>query len=669
MLLYDMICYYRLCYVSFVDAELAYDMYDRSEIVRGSKDRDRVFHAVTYLFWRFKIISYEIFEPSKLEGRPMNTSETRGRPVQVKPSDVLEYLDERTAPFLTADSVADYFDCSDQTARNKLDVLVEQESLSSVSLGQGKPRLYFQPDYEAATQAIDVLREHLDIKSFDQDHLAAFADEPYCILPKAENEAWVVCPRFVPFHVGWLDRQTDAYNVFIVNKYVDWIDELPDEIRQEVGISAKYEAPTVSDAKLEITAEERTEAWEEFEQERRNTAIPNDEQLEELDYRELQELAKAHDIRANQSTEILREELSSNRDDDRILLNPKREFDAIAKLIEDGNLPFRSKPVADADLRHSPSDINLRDYQERAWEKFLETGMVGVYWPPGAGKTFLALYAGERIHGEKLVIVPSSTLEQQWKERIDEYCTQPSEWEVRTYQYLRRGDNMEAYTGDEGPKLTVFDENHRLPANSFAKLATIDTDYRLGLSGSPYREDGRTEYIFALTGFPVGLNWQELVALGAAQTPDAKVLLYNSPAEKRADVSNLLSERTGKYVVFCDEIDAGSALAEDLSVPFIHGETPKTERMDLFRENRIVVSSRVGDEGVSLPTLDGVIEFDFHGGSRRQEAQRYGRLMHRDGEGTGEHLLMMTDEEHEKYGKRLMSLEEQGINISYERRS
>jgi len=599
----------------------------------------------------------------------MTESEARGRPVQVTPAEVLTYLDERTAPFLTADDAAERFDCSDQTARNKLATLVENQALTCVSLGPGKPQLYFRPDYEAATEAIDVLQKHLDIESIDRDHLAAFADEPYCILPKTENEAWVICPRFVPFHVGWLDRQTEAYNVFVVNKYVDWIDELPDEIRQQVGISAKYDGPTVSDGILEIKPDERAEAWEEFEGDLSDSTIPGDERLAELDYQELQRLAKAHDIRANQSADVLRNELAAARDDRALSLNPNREFDVIAKLIEDGNLPFQPQPVADADLRGPPESVELRDYQERAWERFRERGMVGVYWPPGAGKTFLALYAGERIHGEKLVVVPSSTLEAQWEERIDEHCDRPDEWEVRTYQYLRHGDNMEDYTGDDGPTLTIFDENHRLPANSFAKLATIDTDYRIGLSASPYREDGRTEYIFALTGFPVGLNWQELVALGAVQTPDAKVLLYTTAKEKRQDLPSLLAERTGKYVVFCDEIDAGKTIAGELDAPFIHGKTPKSKRMDLFCDHRIVVSSRVGDEGISLPDVSGIIEFDFHGGSRRQETQRYGRVMHGDGDGEGGHLLMMTDEEYEKYGKRMMALEEQGINIIYERRS
>jgi len=180
--------------------------------------------------------------------------------MQVTPADVLDYLNGRTVPFLTADDIAERFDCSDQTARNKLSILVKEDKLSSVSLGVGKPKLYFRPDYEAASRAIDTLRKHFDIEAVDCEDLAIFADEPYCILPKESGEAWVVCPRFVPFHVGWLDRQTDSYNVFVVNKYVDWIDELPDEIRNQVGIAAKYDSATVVDNTLEVTMDERAEA-------------------------------------------------------------------------------------------------------------------------------------------------------------------------------------------------------------------------------------------------------------------------------------------------------------------------------------------------------------------------------------------------------------------------
>lgn len=64
--------------------------------------------------------------------------------------------------------------------------------------------------------------------------------------------------------------------------------------------------------------------------------------------------------------EAVERALAAERDDDRIPLKPSREFDVIAKLIDDGNLPFAPHPVAEDDLRAAPSSIDLREYQERA---------------------------------------------------------------------------------------------------------------------------------------------------------------------------------------------------------------------------------------------------------------------------------------------------------------
>lgn len=582
---------------------------------------------------------------------------------RVSPEEVVTYLDRLDLPFITSTMVAAEFDVSTQTARNKLTVLVERGDFSRVDLGQRRS-VWVRSDYEAATDVAKALREHFDLSSFEVEHMAAFGEQPYVLLPKGENEAYVVVPRFVPFHVGWLERQTDSYNVFVINKYIDWIDELPEDIRSQVGISSKYDHAVVAEGQLEVAPDQRDEAWDEFATDRHQDAIPGDGVLADMKWDRLRGLASRHSVlKQGMTREEVEQALAAERDDDRIPLKPSREFDVIAQLIEDGNLPFRPQPVAESHLRKAPAEITLRDYQERAWERFLETGMVGVYWPPSAGKTFLALYTGERITGEKLVVVPNNTLKEQWQERIDAFCEYPEEWEIQTYQYLTQHGNITEYERD-GPALTVFDESHHLPANTFAKLATIDTDYRLGLSASPYREDGRTEFIFALTGFPVGLKWQELVTLGAVETPDAKLYLYETQQQKFQDVAEIVAEHPGKILVLCDSIDRGKALADELDVPFVYGQT--RERMETFRDNRVVIGSRVADEGLSLEDLDVVIEFDFHGGSRRQEAQRYGRVMH--GESSGEHIILMTDEEYQNYGTRLLSLEEQGINIRPERR-
>jgi DNA excision repair protein ERCC-3 len=589
------------------------------------------------------------------------TAKSRGRPKQAPPNEVLAYLDERDVPFLTAEAIEQRFNCSDQTARNRLRELAEENELTSVNLGPGKPTLWFRPDYESATTVVDALRENFDLAEIDTDHMGAFAEEPYCILPKEENEAFVVVPRFVPFHVGWLDRQTDSYNVFVVNKYVDWIDELPDEIRGQVGIDEKYHEATVADGMLHVDPADRDEAWDEFSRD----AIPGDETLREMEWDRLRSLASRLGVlEQGMGREDVERALSAERDDTTIPLKPSREFDVIAQLIEDGNLPFAPQPIDEDALRGEPENVELREYQERAWERFVETGMIGVYWPPGAGKTFLSLYAGERMKGDKLVVVPNNTLKEQWQNRVDEFAERSWEWEVQTYQYLTHGNNIDEYQRN-GPALTIFDECHHLPANTFAKLATIDTDSRIGLSASPYREDDRTEYIFALTGFPVGLNWQELVALGVVETPPARVLLYGTQHQKRKGVPELVNERTGKILILCDSIDRGKELADDLGVPFVHGET--RDRMEKFTENRVVIGSRVADEGLSLSELDVVIEYDFFGASRRQEAQRYGRVLH--GESHGEYLILMTDEEYESHSNRLMALEEQGIGVRFERRS
>jgi DNA excision repair protein ERCC-3 len=489
-----------------------------------------------------------------------------------------------------------------------------------------------QVEQKTRAQSEKVKREldsHIDLDDVDDAQIQTFAEEPYKVLPRGENEYYVVVPRFVPFSAGHLHEQEDAWQVFIVNKYVDWIEDIPEPVSEKIDLEKRFEQAIVRGDILELSdEEERDEAWD--------------------------------DLGGQDGG------LFQRKGEDKIKIKSGQEFDVIAQLIERGNLPFAPKPIDEDDLRGEPHGVELRPYQQRAWEEFSKTGQVGVYWPPALGKTFFSLYAGERVSGKKLVVVPSSTLESQWKERIQEYTARSREWEVRTYQYLTTRDNMQDYQGDRGPTLTIFDECHTLPANTFSKLATLDTDYRMGLSATPYREDDRTDYIFALTGVPVGIDWRELLEYGDLEYPEVTVYLYRTENQKREDVKRILAKSAGKTLIFCDRIDPGQRLADELGVPFVHGETPTADRMEIFRENNVVVASRVADEGLSLEDLDRVIEYQFHGSSRRQELQRAGRVMHSDG--LGQHIVQMTDDELEDHGERLYSLEEKGMDIRLERR-
>lgn len=129
--------------------------------------------------------------------------------------------------------------------------------------------------------------------------------------------------------------------------------------------------------------------------------------------------------------------------------------------------------------------------------------------------------------------------------------------------------------------MIVFDECHRLPANTFARLSTVRATYRIGLSGTPYREDGRTDLIFALTGFPVGIDWHRLLELGVVKKPRITLYTVADVRAKLAKVAELVRDPV-KTMIFCDSIHLGRRIAEAHGLPHVHGET--RDRLDKLRK-------------------------------------------------------------------------------------
>jgi DNA excision repair protein ERCC-3 len=93
-------------------------------------------------------------------------------------------------------------------------------------------------------------------------------------------------------------------------------------------------------------------------------------------------------------------------------------------------------------------------------------------------------------------------------------------------------------------------------------------------------------------------------------------------------------ERRGdKIIVFSDNVYALEFIAKALVKPFICGQTSNRERMqvlDNFMLNpamRTVFLSKIGDTSLDLPEATCLIQISSHYGSRRQEAQRLGRIL------------------------------------------
>ncbi|HEU5316988.1 MAG TPA: DEAD/DEAH box helicase [Chloroflexota bacterium] len=170
------------------------------------------------------------------------------------------------------------------------------------------------------------------------------------------------------------------------------------------------------------------------------------------------------------------------------------EFDAAP------TLPFTPRPSQDA-----------RPYQREAVDRWDAAGRRGVVvLPTGAGKTLVALLAIARAGVATLVVVPTIDLLEQWRRALVEQLGAPPE-HVATFGGGRRDvgpltvmtyDSAAIHTRELNRfGLLVFDEVHHLPAASYRRVAEgAVAPFRLGLSATPERSDGRESDLAQLVG-------------------------------------------------------------------------------------------------------------------------------------------------------------------------
>ncbi|MFC7095931.1 DEAD/DEAH box helicase [Halobaculum marinum] len=350
-------------------------------------------------------------------------------------------------------------------------------------------------------------------------------------------------------------------------------------------------------------------------------------------------------------------------------------------------------------------EADLRAYQTDWVDRFTEQRAGVFVAPPGSGKTVAALGVLAAVGGETLILVPSRELAGQWKaeilahtnldeSQIGEY--HGGEKEIRpvtiaTYQTAGMDRHRSLFDSREWG-LIVYDECHHIPSPVFRRSADLQSKHRLGLSATPIREDDNEEEIFTLIGPPIGTDWGALFDAGFVQEPeveiryvpwrddeaqnewanadgrDRHIAAAKNPA--KADEVRRLRDQHGdaKALVFVDYLDQGEALAADLGVPFVSGETRHHVRQRLFEEfrqgeRRTLVVSRIADEGIDLPNAELAVVASGLGGSRRQGAQRAGRTMRPAGSALV-YVLATRGTSEEDFAQRQMNhLAEKGIRV------
>lgn len=153
-------------------------------------------------------------------------------------------------------------------------------------------------------------------------------------------------------------------------------------------------------------------------------------------------------------------------------------------------------------------EIDLREYQEKALEKWLEDKWGCIVLPTGSGKTHVALAAINEISASTLIVVPTLDLIDQWKEKLSifgsEYVGEFS-GRVKELKPITVATYDSAFTNAEklGNRfnLLIFDEVHHLAGESYMHIAEMNAaPYRLGLTATFEREDSRHELLQEVVG-------------------------------------------------------------------------------------------------------------------------------------------------------------------------
>ncbi len=152
--------------------------------------------------------------------------------------------------------------------------------------------------------------------------------------------------------------------------------------------------------------------------------------------------------------------------------------------------------------------VTLRPYQEDALNSWLRKRRGIIVLPTGAGKTYIALKAMEILREPTLIIVPTLPLLEQWKDLIESIygikvgAVGGGSQDLRSVTVITY-DSAYIRASELGNKFTflVFDEVHHLAAEAYIEIAEYSAaPFRMGLTATLEREDGRHVLLFPLVG-------------------------------------------------------------------------------------------------------------------------------------------------------------------------
>ena len=286
----------------------------------------------------------------------------------------------------------------------------------------------------------------------------------------------------------------------------------------------------------------------------------------------------------------------------------------------------------------------IRKYQSEAVKVFMDKKQGIINIPTGSGKTLIAAEIIRQADTKTLWIIDRKELLQQTKKVLHELLEIPigeisgdlfdiQDITIATVQSLnsRLFELLEyLYT----ISFVCIDEYHKSAAETYQKVFAKlpNTKYRLGLTATAQRSDGKTPILFSVLGeIIVKITTEELVKLGYLVKPEIRfynlsgcdyfsttyIEDYANNIVHNIERNKLIVKLVDKYkdkkiLILTKSIPHGKILNKEIpGSAHIHGKARNREQnMQDFRDNKIrcmVMTVSIGAEGLDIPDLDIII--------------------------------------------------------------
>ena len=384
----------------------------------------------------------------------------------------------------------------------------------------------------------------------------------------------------------------------------------------------------------------------------------------------------------------------------------------------DDRIPLKKGSRLEFELK---DNVEIRDYQKESVDAFLSSGGYGtIVLPCGSGKTIVGIETAVTLKTNTLILCPNVSSVHQWiRELLDKTTLAPDQigeysgetktikpvtvctYQVLTYRTksLDKEETEPVYPhfsifSENNWGLVIYDEVHMLPAPVFRITAELQSIYRLGLTATVIREDGREDEVFSLVG-PKRFDtpWAELTQKGfiaKAYCHEVRIPLPHTleleyalaPKKEKYRIASqnplkikvaeaILKKHQGESILIIGQyLEQLQVFRDHFGYPIITGTTSNKKRDELYDkfrsgEEKVMIVSKVANFPVDLPDASVAIEISGSFGSRQEEAQRLGRILRPKARDSHFYTIVTEYSQEEEFASnRQKFLSEQGYSYS-----